>query len=105
MNCEECKHGVLDHYVEGSPRAVYTCNHPYGLTYEGDCRLDNPTIIRNRPNKRLLEIVINFLEGIGLEIYGNNVDLENGSFKGGYMDYDIEDIIKLYDHIKNDTLY
>ena len=27
MNCEECPYGEYDHYVEGSPCAVYTCNH------------------------------------------------------------------------------
>jgi len=28
MECENCKYGVLDHYVAGAPVGVYTCGHP-----------------------------------------------------------------------------
>ena len=47
MNCEECNHKVFDYHVEGSPRAVYICGHPNGLTDEGDCRLDEPDAIED----------------------------------------------------------
>lgn len=28
MECENCKYGIQDHYVNGAPTAVYTCGHP-----------------------------------------------------------------------------
>ena len=40
MDCELCNYKVFDHYVEESPRIVYTCGHPDGLTDEGDCKFN-----------------------------------------------------------------
>lgn len=31
MDCPECDYKEFDHYVEGSPTAVYTCGHPKAL--------------------------------------------------------------------------
>ena len=31
MECEDCKYRKFDHYVDGSPCAVYQCGHPEAL--------------------------------------------------------------------------
>ena len=38
-HCERCEYSKFDHYVEGAPGAVYTCNHPDKENIEG-CPLE-----------------------------------------------------------------
>jgi hypothetical protein len=38
--CSKCDYGQFDHYVEGAPRTVYTCEHPNKENIEEDCPLE-----------------------------------------------------------------
>ena len=40
--CERCNYNKFDHYVNGAPGAVYTCNHPDKEKFE-ECPLEEQT--------------------------------------------------------------
>lgn len=53
----------------------------------------------DRPTKETIKTVIDFLESLGLRISGEYSSLDYGVNIGG-INCSIEDIIELYDHIK-----
>lgn len=59
----------------------------------------------SRPQKRTIKKVIDFLDELGLSVYGQNMDVDSGQEFPSLRYYDLEDIIKRYNHIKNDTLW
>ena len=48
-----------------------------------------------RPSPTAIKEAVAFLDGLGLSVYGPNVDLVDGEVMYGCRDYDAEDIIKL----------
>jgi len=56
MECENCKYRIFDHYVDGSPTAVYQCGHLDALEiwamYDGKkCPMEVENEPANQPDR------------------------------------------------------
>ena len=58
-----------------------------------------------RPKEQTIENVVFWLESIGIGLYGPHMNTETGEELGSMMDYDTEEAIKRYEHIKNNTIF
>jgi hypothetical protein len=57
-----------------------------------------------RPQAKNLKRVVEYLEAIGLAVYGNNHDLKTGDRRLGHRDYDPQDVITYRRRWHNNTL-
>lgn len=60
---------------------------------------------KRRPSTKTLKSVFEWLDEQGLSVYGMHMDVDSGQEYGSCMDYEVEDTVKRYNHIKNDTLW
>ncbi|QVJ07723.1 hypothetical protein S1R3Y_000014 [Vibrio phage vB_ValP_VA-RY-3] len=56
-----------------------------------------------KPRKQTLKNVIEYLDSLGLSVYGAYVDLDTGEAQPGCRDYSLEDIIKLDKLLEEDN--
>ena len=60
---------------------------------------------KRRPSTKTLKSIFEWLEEQGLSVYGQHMDVDSGEEMPGCRDYDVSDVIKRYNHIKNGTLW
>lgn len=57
-----------------------------------------------KPTPRNLKEVFEWLDSIGLSVYGLNMDVETGQGYFGQMDYTAEEAAMLAWHVRHDTI-
>lgn len=60
---------------------------------------------KRRPNTKTLQRVFEYLDELGLSVYGAYINVDTGQMYGGCKDYTVEEVIKLDKLIANDELW
>lgn len=64
-----------------------------------------PTTRYRRPNNKTISRVIAYLNTLGIDLYGQCIDLDTGETFTGLMDYNEEDVFKLMKLVQKNAFW